>query len=147
MAVCGPLHLVLSSELLTQHDAYVILEAAGREANEVDERSDRPGGIASFRTALPPSPARHRHHRDHRIGLAANVTRTSSCAPRSRDCGGTSENKPMNATCRQFDTRIARSARLTTEEAAELAAHLAGCGSCRELARALRPVDDIDACT
>jgi hypothetical protein len=47
----------------------------------------------------------------------------------------------------QFDTRIARSAQFTTEEAAELAAHLAGCGSCRELARALRPVDDIDACT
>src|SRR5437868_297553 len=48
----------------------------------------------------------------------------------------------MNDSCRQFDTLIARSAQLTTEEAAVLEAHLAGCGSCRELARALKPVDD-----
>lgn len=48
----------------------------------------------------------------------------------------------MNDSCRQFDALIARSARLTTEEAAVLEAHLAGCGSCRELARALKPVDD-----
>jgi hypothetical protein len=53
VAVCGPVHLVVSSALPTQHDAYVILDAADREAHEVDEHSDRHGGIASFRTALP----------------------------------------------------------------------------------------------
>jgi anti-sigma factor RsiW len=48
----------------------------------------------------------------------------------------------MDEPCRRFDALIARSGQLTTEQAAELEAHLAGCGSCRELARALRPVDD-----
>ncbi len=48
----------------------------------------------------------------------------------------------MNDTCRRFDALIARSGQLTTEEAAELDAHLAGCGSCRELARAPKPVND-----
>ena len=41
--------------------------------------------------------------------------------------------------CRSFDALIARSAQLTADEAAELEAHLAGCISCRELARAFAP--------
>jgi serine/threonine protein kinase len=50
--------------------------------------------------------------------------------------------QPMNDTCRQFDALIARRAQLTTHEAARLEAHLACCDSCRELARAVKPVDD-----
>jgi WD40 repeat protein len=48
---------------------------------------------------------------------------------------------PMNTSCGRFDALIARSAQLTSEEATELAAHLTGCSSCRELARAVQPVD------
>jgi eukaryotic-like serine/threonine-protein kinase len=47
----------------------------------------------------------------------------------------------MNDPCRQFDTLIARTANLTTKEAAVLEEHLAGCGACRDLARVLRPLD------
>jgi WD40 repeat protein len=46
----------------------------------------------------------------------------------------------MADTCQEFDALIARRAQLTAQEAAVLEAHLAGCGSCRELARALRPL-------
>jgi eukaryotic-like serine/threonine-protein kinase len=46
----------------------------------------------------------------------------------------------MSDTCRDFDALIARPAQLTTDEAAKLEAHLASCRSCRELARALKPV-------
>jgi eukaryotic-like serine/threonine-protein kinase len=46
----------------------------------------------------------------------------------------------MADTCQDFDPLIARRAQLTAQEAAVLEAHLAGCGSCRELARALRPL-------
>ncbi len=46
----------------------------------------------------------------------------------------------MDDTCRNFDGLIARSAQLSAEDAARLEAHLASCGSCRELARALKPV-------
>ena len=53
-----------------------------------------------------------------------------------------SAQQPMNDTCRQFDALIARRAQLTTHEAARLEAHLACCASCRELARAVKPVDD-----
>ena len=45
----------------------------------------------------------------------------------------------MSETCRNFDALIARAAQLTTDEAAKLEAHLAGCPSCRELARVLEP--------
>ena len=48
----------------------------------------------------------------------------------------------MNEACRRFDGLIARSAQLTTDEAAELEAHLAGCDSCRELARMVKPVSN-----
>src|SRR5438105_4013588 len=48
----------------------------------------------------------------------------------------------MNDACRRFDALIARSSQLTTEEIVELDRHLAGCASCRELARAVKPVDD-----
>ncbi|HEU4734439.1 MAG TPA: protein kinase [Kofleriaceae bacterium] len=46
----------------------------------------------------------------------------------------------MADTCQEFDALIARRAQLTAQEAAVLEAHLAGCGSCRELARALKPL-------
>jgi len=49
----------------------------------------------------------------------------------------------MTEHCRQFDTMIARAAQLPPAEAAKLAAHLAGCESCRELARVMKPVDDV----
>jgi len=45
-------------------------------------------------------------------------------------------------TCRQIDALIARRAQLMTHEVAELEAHLAGCDSCRELARAMKPLED-----
>src|SRR5512140_1909163 len=48
----------------------------------------------------------------------------------------------MNDTCRQFDLLIARAGQLSTAEAQGLEAHLAGCGSCRDLARLLEPVQD-----
>jgi len=48
----------------------------------------------------------------------------------------------MSETCRQFDALIARRAQLTQTEAAQLEAHLVGCGACRELAGALKPIDD-----
>lgn len=48
----------------------------------------------------------------------------------------------MTESCAPFDALIARTAQLTEEESARLEAHLAGCGACRELARALAPVDD-----
>ena len=48
----------------------------------------------------------------------------------------------MTETCHQFDALIARAAQLTPEESARLDTHLAGCGACRELARAVVPVDD-----
>src|SRR5262249_25096587 len=48
----------------------------------------------------------------------------------------------MSDTCHNFDALIARSAQLTTDETARLEAHLAGCGSCRELARAFWPRSD-----
>jgi WD40 repeat protein len=51
------------------------------------------------------------------------------------------ETSTMNESCRRFDALIARSSQLTTNEAAELQAHLAGCKSCRELSRAVQPVD------
>jgi len=47
----------------------------------------------------------------------------------------------MNS-CRQIDALIARRAQLMTHEVAELEAHLAGCDSCRELARAVKPLED-----
>ena len=46
----------------------------------------------------------------------------------------------MDDTCRNFDGLIARFAQLTAEDAAKLETHLASCRSCRELARALKPV-------
>jgi WD40 repeat protein len=46
----------------------------------------------------------------------------------------------MADTCEEFDALIARRAQLTAQEAAVLEAHLAGCGSCRELARAFKPL-------
>jgi WD40 repeat protein len=46
----------------------------------------------------------------------------------------------MADTCQEFDALIARRAQLTAQEAAVLEAHLAGCDSCRELARALKPL-------
>ena len=48
----------------------------------------------------------------------------------------------MSDTCHNFDALIARAAQLTPNEAAQLEAHLAGCDSCRELARVLEPVND-----
>src|SRR5262245_53596306 len=48
----------------------------------------------------------------------------------------------MTNSCRNFDALLARHAQLTPNEAATLEAHLAGCDSCRELARALQPVND-----
>jgi eukaryotic-like serine/threonine-protein kinase len=48
----------------------------------------------------------------------------------------------MNETCRPFDSLIARTGQLPPAEAARLEAHLAGCESCRELARVLESVDD-----
>jgi eukaryotic-like serine/threonine-protein kinase len=47
----------------------------------------------------------------------------------------------MNDACRQFDTLIAHTARLTAKEAADLEAHLAGCAACRDLARVMRPLE------
>jgi eukaryotic-like serine/threonine-protein kinase len=47
----------------------------------------------------------------------------------------------MDETCGQFDSLIARAGQLSTADAARLEAHLAGCESCRELARLLQPVD------
>ena len=47
----------------------------------------------------------------------------------------------MTDPCRQFDTLIARSARLTATETAVLEVHLAGCRACRDLARVLKPLD------
>src|SRR3569623_2137283 len=64
------------------------------------------------------------------------------CAPRSRGCAGSSETMRMTESCSPFDTLIARAAQLTKEESARLDAHLAGCEACRELARAVVPVDD-----
>jgi WD40 repeat protein len=46
----------------------------------------------------------------------------------------------MDETCGRFDALIARASQLTAEQAAELAVHLEGCPSCRELARAMKPV-------
>jgi hypothetical protein len=46
----------------------------------------------------------------------------------------------MTETCRQFDALIACLAQLTPDEAATLEAHLAGCDSCRDLARAVKPL-------
>ena len=51
----------------------------------------------------------------------------------------------MNDTCRQFDSLIARAGQLSTAEAGTLEAHLAGCSSCRELARLLEPAPDRSA--
>jgi WD40 repeat protein len=48
----------------------------------------------------------------------------------------------MRDACQAFDALIARAAQLTSDEAARLAAHLVGCASCRELARAMKPVND-----
>jgi len=48
----------------------------------------------------------------------------------------------MDDTCGRFDALIARGPQLTAEQAAELEAHLEGCPSCRELARAMKPVAD-----
>jgi len=64
-----------------------------------------------------------------------------SCVQRSRGCVGSSEIAPMDDTCGRFDALIARAPQLTAEQAAELEAHLAGCRSCRDLARAMKPVD------
>ncbi len=47
----------------------------------------------------------------------------------------------MNDACRRFDTLIARTAHLTKNEAELLEAHLAGCAACRELSRAMKPID------
>jgi hypothetical protein len=47
----------------------------------------------------------------------------------------------MDDTCGQFDSLIARAGQLSTADAVRLEAHLAGCESCRELARLLQPVD------
>jgi len=47
----------------------------------------------------------------------------------------------MTESCQQYDALIARAAQLTAEESARLEAHLAGCDACRELARAVKPVD------
>src|SRR5215813_4518366 len=60
----------------------------------------------------------------------------------ARHCGVTSEIRRMSNTCRSVDALIARAAQLTPNEAAKLEAHLASCDSCRELARALKPVND-----
>ena len=49
----------------------------------------------------------------------------------------------MNDACRRFDALIARSSQLTTEETVELDRHLAGCASCRDLARAMKPVESL----
>jgi eukaryotic-like serine/threonine-protein kinase len=49
----------------------------------------------------------------------------------------------MTDLCRQFDTLIARAAQLPEDEAARLEAHLAGCRSCRELARVMKPVSEV----
>ncbi len=46
----------------------------------------------------------------------------------------------MDDACRRFDALIARTGQLTSDEAAELDAHLAGCTSCRDLSRAMKPV-------
>src|SRR5262249_54512084 len=48
----------------------------------------------------------------------------------------------MSDACRRFDALIARSAQLTAEDAAALEAHLADCDSCRELARAGKPLSN-----
>ena len=47
----------------------------------------------------------------------------------------------MTDACRRFDPLIAR-AQLSTQEAAELEAHLADCSSCRELAREVKPASN-----
>ena len=47
----------------------------------------------------------------------------------------------MDEPCGHFDSLIARAGQLSTADAARLEAHLAGCESCRELARLLEPVD------
>ena len=50
----------------------------------------------------------------------------------------------MDDTCGRFDALIARAPQLAADQAAELEAHLAGCRSCRELARAMKPpADDV----
>ncbi len=49
----------------------------------------------------------------------------------------------MIESCRRFDGLIARSAQLTAAEVTELEAHLAVCASCRDLARAVKPVEDV----
>src|SRR3569833_1725112 len=64
------------------------------------------------------------------------------CAPRSRGCAGSSVSLCLSVCCCLFDTLIARAAQLTKEESARLDAHLAGREACRELARAVVPVDD-----
>ena len=84
--------------------------------------------VRASKSSLPSSASRTR------------AMQTSSCAPRSRDCAGTSEIGLMTEACHQFDALIARRAQLAAHEAAELDAHLAGCDSCRELARAMKPV-------
>jgi WD40 repeat protein len=43
--------------------------------------------------------------------------------------------------CREFDELLVRAGTLSVEDARELDAHLAGCASCRELARSLVPVE------
>src|SRR5262245_47569428 len=87
--------------------------------------------MARASSSLPPSSASPRHD-----------TRTSSCAPHSPDSAGALEISLMNDTCRHFDSLIARAGQLSEAETARLEEHLAGCGSCRELARVLAPVDD-----
>lgn len=53
----------------------------------------------------------------------------------------------MTELCHQFDALIARTGRLTAKETALLEDHLAGCRSCRELARIVRPLGDETALT
>src|SRR5262245_36857512 len=69
-----------------------------------------------------------------------HAIRTSSCERHSQDCADTLEDVPMADTCQEFDPLIAQRAQLTAQEATMLEAHLADCGSCRELARALKPL-------
>jgi hypothetical protein len=47
----------------------------------------------------------------------------------------------MTESCHQFDSLIARGPQLTKGESARLETHLVGCAACRELARALIPID------
>ncbi|HTE53030.1 MAG TPA: protein kinase [Kofleriaceae bacterium] len=47
----------------------------------------------------------------------------------------------MDEACGEFDALIARAGKVSTADAARLEAHLAGCASCRELARLVEPVD------